>query len=80
MDVTGKDYVYYANYSRRAQESELGEAFDQDIGRVKDTESASDSVVSGHVSVYMAAASGKVIDDQDDDGDDDSVVTDDDSD
>jgi hypothetical protein len=23
MDVSGKDYAFYANYSRRAQESEL---------------------------------------------------------
>ena len=79
MDVSGKDYAYYANYSRRAQESELREAFDHDIGRVKDTASDSDSVASGHVSVFMTVARGKVRGDQNDD-DEDSVVTDDDSD
>ena len=45
---------------------------DHDIGCVKDTESDSDSVVSGQESANFAAARGKVMDD-----DDDSVVTDD---
>jgi hypothetical protein len=77
MDVSGKDYAFYANYSRRAQEPELREGFDQDIGRVRDTGSDSDSVASGHVSAYFAAGRGKVHDDSDeDDDDDDSVLTD----
>ena len=79
MDVSGKDYAFYANYSRRAQASELREGFTQVIGRVKDTESDTDSVASGHVSAYFAAARGKVRD-EDDDDDDGSVVTDDTSD
>ena len=56
MDVSGKDYAFYANYSRRAQESELREGFDQDTGRVRDTGSDSDSVASCHESAYLAAA------------------------
>ena len=63
-----------------AQRTELREGFTQDIGRVKDTESDSDSVASGHVSAYFAAARGKVKDEDDDDDDDSSVVTDDTSD
>ena len=80
MDVSGKVYAFYANYSRRAQQSELREGFTQDIGRVKNTESDSDSVASGHVPAYFAAARGKVKDEDDDDDDDSSVVTDDTSD
>ena len=81
MDVSGKDYAFYANYLRRAQESELREGFDQDIGRVKDTWSDEDSVASGHVSAYFVASRGKVRDDNDDDDEDEeSVGTDDDSD
>jgi hypothetical protein len=58
----------------------------QDIGRVKDTGSVSDSVVPGHVLAYFAVGRGKVRDDNDedddnnddddDDNDDGSVVTD----
>jgi hypothetical protein len=44
MDISGKDYAFYANYTRRAQESELREGFNEDTGRVRDTGSDSDSV------------------------------------
>ena len=77
MDVWGIDYAFCANYSRRAEEPELRQDFDQDIGHVRDTGSDSDSVASGHVTAYFAAGRGKVRDDSDDDDDDDdSVVTD----
>jgi hypothetical protein len=33
MDVSGEDYAFYANYSRKAQELEFREGFNQDIGR-----------------------------------------------
>jgi hypothetical protein len=75
MDVSGKNYALFANYSKREQESELQEGFDQDIGRVRDTGSDSDSVASSPVSAYFVAGRGRVRDDSDDD-DDDSVVTD----
>jgi hypothetical protein len=76
MDVTGKDYAYFANYFKRVQQSELGDGLDEGIGPVKDTESDSDLLASGHVSVYLAVARGKVIGEKDDDNDDESVVTD----
>jgi hypothetical protein len=77
MDFSGKDYAFYANYSRSAQQPDFREGFDQDIGRVRDTGSDSDSVASCHVSAYFAAGRGKVRDDSYDDNDDDnSVVTD----
>jgi hypothetical protein len=79
MDVSGKDYTFYGNYSRRAQEPDLREGFDQDTGRVRNTGSDLDSVASGHVSTYFAAGRGKVRDDSDDD-DGNSEVTDDTSD
>ena len=81
MDVSAKDYAFFANYSRKAQDSELREGFGQDIGRVKNTLSDDDSVASSYASAYFAMARGKVRDDDDDDDDDEeSVVTDDDSD
>jgi hypothetical protein len=80
MDVSGNDYAFFANCSRRAQDSELREGFGQDIGRVRDTGSDSDSVASCHESAYFAAARGKVKDDSDNDDVDESVATDDDSD
>ena len=52
MDVSGKDYAFYANYSRRVQEPELREGFDEDTGRVRDTGSDSDSVASCHESAW----------------------------
>jgi hypothetical protein len=70
MNVSGKNSAFYANYSRRAQEPELREGFEQDIGRVRDTGSDSDSVASGHVSANFAAGRRKVRDESDENDDD----------